>query len=926
MTGEVASEEPSDVLARELLSAERCSVVLLLPDVVCGAGNDAVARAAESLVEGGVLRLLALPPPDGTPLDAPHRVVLSVECAGVCVDTEAGIASPKSPGSDTFYYPVIPGTPVCVAADATCLTFPAVTGDGAIYGLVFQNACSLLGVVAQLEASGCEVCRQDAPRNSAEIAATTMQQASETVVGAINLASVLLSWGIKQAAATAKQSSFMTPSETAVEVPQFARNEIDKARHATKQVVMVSGTVVEEVTKAVHQMASHVGEHVGPGDASRGVVQDAKLVGKSCLGSGVEILSALSRAADYVVTAAGDSSSDLVGHKFGEDAGNAMRDGIHIVGNVLETKNQFSKRAIAQAVVRSSSGCLIDGNLTLVHDAISTSIAATPDATSALTPIDIILGPPLAPNTTPMSASAPMPIGALAHTTLGEGEYVTPNPSVNEMLPCASPVIDTTCSTKTASDGGDVSTAQPMACADEVATPTALERPSEIGRPCNPETDAEPQSVVEDGGDAFPFHVPLGANGAATLVALRDEPTGRGQETSNQRKSMAARARPMSLNSRMAVLAVVGLLIVFVSWRPAMWLMVSSICLNIVFIVGLVLLLRHAGALELRLATLPQSPPAPEEQLEAVLGAVEGLRPFLEQAWPFAVEWAAARAGGEGIVKQVNLSKTVPKVVAVRSATTPAVEAPSSLVCYDLDILWTSSDDPSTAELHFKVPGLVEPVAIRLLLHRFECTAQLYAWCMPPDGRGSGYPYSLIELAIAPGAPRPPFVLVDIEAVTPSTFLGRWLPQLRHVASAVIVSHLLPRLMGFENRVVFDESPPRKQQDADASLEWQSAARRAGWVSRAEAELEGVVVEMLRRASGYAKETATGTAGAVAGTAASAVGVVVGTAAGVAATASRHSGQASHVAAAAGGAAVRGGFAAAGAAASFLRSRSRLSS
>merc|ERR1740129_1422942 len=68
---------------------------------------------------------------------------------------------------------------------------------------------------------------------------------------------------------------------------------------------------------------------------------------------------------------------------------------------------------------------------------------------------------------------------------------------------------------------------------------------------------------------------------------------------------MAARARPMSLNSRMAVLAVVGLLIVFVSWRPAMWLMVSSICLNIVFIVGLVLLLRHAGALELRLATLP---------------------------------------------------------------------------------------------------------------------------------------------------------------------------------------------------------------------------------------------------------------------------------------------------------------------------------
>lgn len=346
----MAASAGGDVAAEELLTVPGCKVVMLPVQ-----GGDTV------LVAEGTLRALLLPPATESEQQTSRRLVLSVCSQGgdKCTN-EAG-----------FYYPVLRETPFCVAADGRCVTFPAEL-DNRIYGLEIGHSGGLQDLAEQLAAFGCTVqSHGKAASSSTNRAAGAVQQTGEAVASALTLASGVLAWGIKQAASTAKKSSLMVPTEKPVAVPAVVQQEVGYAREATHNVVMLSGMVVDSLAQTAGKMANHVGKCMQPkgtdGD-SGGKWQDAQVVGKTTVEAGVNIFAALGTAMDQIVQSVADSSADLVGHKFGEEAGNTVRDGIHTGGNLMAAQGAISKKAVAKTVATQSAAGLVGAGSTSTSD------------------------------------------------------------------------------------------------------------------------------------------------------------------------------------------------------------------------------------------------------------------------------------------------------------------------------------------------------------------------------------------------------------------------------------------------------------------------------------------------------------------------------------------------------------------------------
>lgn len=212
-----------------------------------------------------------------------------------------------------------------------------------------------------------------------------------------------------------------------------------------------------------------------------------------------------------------------------------------------------------------------------------------------------------------------------------------------------------------------------------------------------------------------------------------------------------------------------------------------------------------------------------------------GLQQLLSPGWIRMREIIAQR-DFQGVVKAVDLGDQPPEVTFVQSANAPC----DDVVCFNVGLLLSSDCNtfvPPTVLIEVKLPGYSTPWTFRLKLLSLQITVQLYFWSWPPEGWGSGRPFSLIEGALCPEA-NPPLVRVALEAVSKSSLFEQFLSGCEPVASAVICSHVLPRFTGFQNRVILEEG--RAQKKAKDSKAWQQKARRAGWQPRAEAAVESV--------------------------------------------------------------------------------------
>eukprot|EP00927_Polykrikos_kofoidii_P078927 TRINITY_DN75725_c0_g1_i1.p1 TRINITY_DN75725_c0_g1~~TRINITY_DN75725_c0_g1_i1.p1 ORF type:complete len:427 (+),score=61.98 TRINITY_DN75725_c0_g1_i1:105-1283(+) len=346
-----------NVATEELVEVPQCRVVLIGP---ADLGPERIVQFAE-----GTLRILRLVPEGEA--DTHPRFVIAVS------DSDASDGGTLCTISSGFLYPLLPETPVCVA-EGTGLMFPDPESTNS-YGVLF-DAGGLELVIAQLESCGCSMKQhgefvaateaasgrpaQDSSQHGAMAHKTVaaMNEVSAVATSAIKLATGALSWGIRAATDSAKASPLMEPTSKPVPVPEVAKKGVHASRVVSMGVVSVSGAAMNAVAGVAGAMAggvSSAGKAMGGGTSSSGWAADAKFVGVTAVGAGVSIFVALNDAADVLVKESLGSSAELVGHKFGDEAGKVTREGFHVVGNLMDAKSLLSAKAVAKSVGKKSA-------------------------------------------------------------------------------------------------------------------------------------------------------------------------------------------------------------------------------------------------------------------------------------------------------------------------------------------------------------------------------------------------------------------------------------------------------------------------------------------------------------------------------------------------------------------------------------------
>merc|ERR1712050_661797 len=126
--------------------------------------------------------------------------------------------------------------------------------------------------------------------------------------------------------------------------------------------------------------ASRAAPRGGGSGKSSAWVKDAQYVGGSSAHAAIAVFLALNGAADQLVQESLGSTAELVGHKFGEEAGVTSREGFHVVGNVMSAKSLLSAKAVAKTVGKKaavqSAGAAADA-WAREHGSISSTPAPT---------------------------------------------------------------------------------------------------------------------------------------------------------------------------------------------------------------------------------------------------------------------------------------------------------------------------------------------------------------------------------------------------------------------------------------------------------------------------------------------------------------------------------------------------------------------
>eukprot|EP01062_Namystynia_karyoxenos_P058481 TRINITY_DN50003_c0_g1_i1.p1 TRINITY_DN50003_c0_g1~~TRINITY_DN50003_c0_g1_i1.p1 ORF type:complete len:407 (+),score=134.28 TRINITY_DN50003_c0_g1_i1:80-1222(+) len=164
--------------------------------------------------------------------------------------------------------------------------------------------------------------------------------AGQKVVQVIAGATPKVQGGIQSASSAAQQR--VAPRETPVELDEATIARLQRTRLVTRNGVLISGQlakamvgVAQQIGKvlASHASTSGVGQRAG-GDPR---VEEVKKVAQAGVGAAVGVMEAGTQAFKTVLTSSVDGLSQVVEHRYGEQAGGACRDGLGCVTDVVET-------------------------------------------------------------------------------------------------------------------------------------------------------------------------------------------------------------------------------------------------------------------------------------------------------------------------------------------------------------------------------------------------------------------------------------------------------------------------------------------------------------------------------------------------------------------------------------------------------------
>lgn len=241
-------------------------------------------------------------------------------------------------------YPVLAGTKLCLSLEDRSMLLPVLLDDG-FYGLKTSSSADLEALAEELTKLGCVI-----QRSSATWAAQAVEHGGKVVAGAVRGGGYAVGRGIEAAADAAKQA--IQPAKQSVAVPDAVKRGVSGARYGTRKLAMLTHDLVDGLSNAAifmgRQTASaakatagaggvdtdKVGKEMGASSAGK----TGMVVGKSALKAGGEVLGALKEAVGTVTVGVAEKSSEVVKHKYGEDAGQVTRDGFHTAGNLCHLK------------------------------------------------------------------------------------------------------------------------------------------------------------------------------------------------------------------------------------------------------------------------------------------------------------------------------------------------------------------------------------------------------------------------------------------------------------------------------------------------------------------------------------------------------------------------------------------------------------
>jgi len=144
---------------------------------------------------------------------------------------------------------------------------------------------------------------------------------------------------------------------------------MEAARDVTKTAVFAAGTVITAFGAALGTGVKMVANEFQKDDEGKQYdphkektnKQKTFNVGKSAVVATIKVFSSMGDAESQVVKTSVNEGARSIGHKYGEDAGQAASESAHIVGNVMDVRNCLSVTNVAKGTAISAAKAKVPG-------------------------------------------------------------------------------------------------------------------------------------------------------------------------------------------------------------------------------------------------------------------------------------------------------------------------------------------------------------------------------------------------------------------------------------------------------------------------------------------------------------------------------------------------------------------------------------
>eukprot|EP01086_Lenisia_limosa_P011738 TRINITY_DN3823_c0_g1_i1.p2 TRINITY_DN3823_c0_g1~~TRINITY_DN3823_c0_g1_i1.p2 ORF type:complete len:360 (-),score=91.54 TRINITY_DN3823_c0_g1_i1:1263-2342(-) len=164
--------------------------------------------------------------------------------------------------------------------------------------------------------------------------------------------------------------SKINPKAEPVKVPESVKSKLQQTKKFSSMTVNVSSTIVKGIsdmtvalaqTIATEVSKTNIGQKMSPGISSP-TVMAAKDLGRSTVTAVVNVYEGLYDAGEILLVSTANTAADVVEHRYGEEVGDATRDGAAAVVNTTKTVRNVAKlgpKTIAKSTAKTTAKTLV---------------------------------------------------------------------------------------------------------------------------------------------------------------------------------------------------------------------------------------------------------------------------------------------------------------------------------------------------------------------------------------------------------------------------------------------------------------------------------------------------------------------------------------------------------------------------------------